>query len=86
VERRGYDGLVLEAWQQWEAMGAFRDGGFSAAALGFLRGLGAGLKSAGRALLLAVPPALPAGPGRPHADVAMLAGLADVVDAFSVMT
>jgi hypothetical protein len=37
-------------------------------------------------LVLAVPPALPAGPGRPHADPLLLARLAGVVDAFSVMT
>jgi hypothetical protein len=86
VEKRGYDGFVLEAWQQWAAMGAFRDGGFQEAALGFIRQLGANFRAAGKALLLAVPPALPAAPGRPHADVALLAGLGDVVDGFSVMT
>jgi hypothetical protein len=36
--------------------------------------------------VLAVPPALPAAPGRPHADVAVLAGLGGEVEGFSVMT
>jgi len=86
VDKRGYDGLVLECWQQWAAMGVFSDAGAAAAALGFMRQLGGNLVDGGKALLLAVPPALPAAPGRPHAEVEALASLSDVVAGFSVMT
>jgi chitinase domain-containing protein 1 len=81
--------LVLEAWQQWDAIGGFRDAGFTQAVLSFVRELGARLKSAGgRVLLLAVPPALPAAPGWPAADVGILAGLVreGAVAGLSVMT
>ncbi|KAI8474416.1 MAG: hypothetical protein J3K34DRAFT_518157 [Monoraphidium minutum] len=84
VTKRGYDGLVLECWQAWAR--GFEDEGFRSAALGFMKQLGANLVDAGKVLILAVPPALPASPGRPHADTDALASLADVVAGFSVMT
>ncbi|GBF89547.1 hypothetical protein Rsub_02265 [Raphidocelis subcapitata] len=86
AERRGYDGFVLDAWQAWAAMGAFREGGFGPAAVGFARALAAALRRGGRGLVLAVPPALPAAAGRPHSDVGLLAGLGGEVEGFSVMT
>lgn len=86
MQKRGYDGLALEAWQQWFAMGGFSNEDFKAAALGFFKQLGANLNSAGKTFILAVPPVLPAGPGRPFSDVELLTKLADVVDGYSVMT
>lgn len=87
AERRGYDGFVLDAWQSWAAMGGFRDAAFSAAAYGFTRELATSLRAAGgRELFVAVPPALPAAPGRPAADAAAMRALGDVVAGWSVMT
>jgi hypothetical protein len=86
VSKRGYDGLVLECWQQWVGLGVFHSENAEDLALGFIRQLGANLVDAGKFLVLAVPPALPASPGRPHADVEKLAGLASMVQGFSVMT
>lgn len=84
---QGYDGLVLEAWNQWAAWGALEQPDFAEAALGFIAKLGASLHDAGKQLLLAVPPILPAAPGRPAAKAEQLAGLLrrGDVDGLSIM-
>ena len=87
--QQGYDGLVLEAWNTWAAWGGFeaRSADFGAAAVAFVEQLGAGLHAAGRQLLLAVPPVLPAAPGRPHIARQELLRLVEGghVDGMSVM-
>ncbi|KAL4419263.1 hypothetical protein ABPG77_004821 [Micractinium sp. CCAP 211/92] len=86
AQEHGFDGWVVEAWSGWAAMGVTQHAQARGAALELLRQLAAQLHSAGRALVLAVSPLLPA-PGRPAqltaGDAAELLGF---VDALSVMT
>ncbi|KAL4420005.1 hypothetical protein ABPG75_007103 [Micractinium tetrahymenae] len=86
AQEHGFDGWVVEVWSGWASMGVSQHPQAREAALQLLRQLAAELQGAGRALVLAVSPLLPA-PGRPvqltAGDAADLLGFAD---ALSVMT
>eukprot|EP00775_Hariotina_reticulata_P004211 gene4211-4460_t len=86
VNKQQFEGVVLECWLQWSAMGGFNDAAFKEAALAFFKKLAANLGQSGKELLLAVPPVVPAQPGRPAADTSHLEQLADDVAGFSLMT
>ncbi|PRW33623.1 chitinase domain-containing 1 [Chlorella sorokiniana] len=61
--RHGFDGWVFEGWAYWHALGVTQHPQLREAALGLLRQIAAALNPAGRQLVLAVSPLVPA-PGR----------------------